>query len=96
MQSQSHIVVNKEGRVTAYVGEDSTNLCRAITLKHALKLYAKCGLIPTRGVTITVMLRIAKEYTGKNYKRGQAMQAAEDVGVWIETMRAALPVVEEN
>ena len=38
-----------------------------------------------------MMLKMATEYTGKTYKRGQYEQAAADVGVWVDTMRAALP-----
>ena len=89
--NQSHVEVHASGG-TSYVGKDAVNLFRAITLMSALSMYAKTGMIPTRGVTAMVMLRIAKEYTGKTYKRGQHAQAAEDVKVWVNTMKAAMPV----
>lgn len=94
-KSESYIVVNS-GRVTSYVGEDATNLVRAMTIKHALKFYAATGMLVTRGATPTRLLQMASEYTGKKYKRGEHRKAAEDVAVWVETMRAALPVIKEN
>lgn len=91
----SHIAVRGD-RVVAYVGKDATHLFRAITLKSALNLYARCGMLTTRNATPKVMLAIAKEYTGKDYKgKDKYLQAAEGVRVWIETMRAALPIVDE-
>ncbi len=74
------------------MGPDAVNLYRTICLKAALNLYAKCKLLTTRGVTPTSMLSMASEYTGKKYKRGQHAQAAIDVGVWVDTMKAALPI----
>lgn len=89
--NQSEVVVHKSGGTT-FAGPDAVNLFRAITLKMSLSLYAKTGMIPTRGVTSTVMLKLAKEYTGKTYKRGEHEKAAADVQVWIDTMKAAMPV----
>lgn len=88
--NDSYVRVGKGG--TTFVGPDAVNLVRAATLVGALRMYVRCGMLPTRGVTATVMLRLAKEYTGKTYTRGQHAQAAEDVAVWINTMKAALPI----
>lgn len=77
---------------TSFVGPDAVNLFRAITLRSALSMYAKIGMVPTRGVTATSMLAMATTYTGKKYKRGQHQQAADDMVTWIETMKAALPI----
>lgn len=90
----SQITIGKGG--TVFEGPDATALFRAMTLKGALGLYAKHGIIPTRGVTITRMLAIATEYTGKKYRRGEAAKAAADVEVWCNTMRAALPIILED
>jgi hypothetical protein len=81
---------------TMLVGPDAVNLFRALTLKSSLGLYAKCGMIPTRGVTITKILALATEYTGKKYKRGDAAKAEADVKAWCDAMRAALPDVVEK
>lgn len=91
----SELVVNKEGRVVCYVGPDATNLFRAKTLKAGLSLWRKTKMIPTRGVTISVMLVMAYGYTGKAYTRKQVEQAEADLQVWIDTMAAALPVTQE-
>lgn len=88
--NQSHVSVTPGG--TSYVGPDAVNLYRAKVLMTSLSLYAKTGMIPTRGVTAMVMLKMAQEYTGKTYKRGQHAQAAEDVKVWVNTMQTALPI----
>ena len=47
-----------------------------------------------RAYTPTAMLKAASGITGKTYKRGQHQQAADDIKVWCDAMKAALPVVE--
>jgi len=89
MTQEASIEVRGQG--VAFVGTDAVNLYRAMTLKSALSLFAKTGIIPTRGVTGTAMLKMATEYTGKAYKRGEHAKAAEDLDIWIKTMRAAIP-----
>lgn len=82
---------------TIYTGPDSIALYRAITLRGALKLYAQSGILMTRGMTVTKMLKAATHYTGKDYGRGnvtKAQAAAKELTVWIETMRSAIPVVD--
>ena len=89
--SELHV---KNGQITAYVGFDATRLMRARMLKSFIDLHKKTGMIPTRGVTITKMFKMAKEYTGQTYKRGEHDRAVNDLNVWIATMASALPVVE--
>ena len=91
MDSSLHV---KDGRITAYVGFDATRLMRARMLKSFIDLHKKTGMIPTRGVTITKMFKMAKEYTGQTYKRGEHDRAVNDLNVWIANMMSALPVVE--
>ena len=88
----SYVDIDKHGGTT-FVGPDAVNLFRAMTLEHALYMYARCKMIPTRGVTATMLLEMAGEYSGKTYTRGEHINAAVDVGIWIDTMRAAIPVV---
>jgi hypothetical protein len=89
--SELHI---RNGQITAYVGLDATRLYRVRTLKSFIDLHKKTGMKPTRGVTITKMFKMAKEYTGQTYKRGEHDRAVNDLNVWIANMMAALPVVE--
>ncbi len=93
---QSEIIHHRHGGTTL-VGPDAVNLYRAIHVQSALLMYAKTGMLMTRGATPTVLLRIAKEYTGKDYKgKDKYTQAADDVRVWIDTMKAALPVTDKR
>ena len=91
--TESHIRVS-EGNFTSFVGPDAVHLFRAKTIKSGLIMYANCGMKPNRAYTPSAMLKVAGEYTGKTYKRGQYRQAADDLQVWISTMLSALPVVE--
>jgi hypothetical protein len=68
---------------------------QANTLHQALKFYAKTGMRMTRVAKPTAMLELATTFSGKKYKRGEYLKAAEDLSTWIETMRAALPC-EDN
>lgn len=93
----SHRHISKDGAVTL-TGPDSMQFFRAIQLRAAISLYMKTGMIPTRGVTITKMLRAAKEFTGKVYGNnlpGYATAMA-DLQVWIDTMQTALPTTDER
>lgn len=89
----SHIVVNNR-KCSIFVGPDAIIYVRAELLSSSLKLYAVCKIIPTRGVTATKMLKMATGYTGKSYKRGEYLKAANDVKKWADEMKAALPKIE--
>lgn len=93
--SNSEIAYRSSGG-TSYVGPDAVNLFRAKLLAESLRMYARCGLIPTRGVTPTRMLAMATEYTGKTYKRGQYVQAADDIQKWADTMAVAIPTTVDG
>ena len=77
---------------TAFVGNDAVRLYAAITLRSAIKLYLKAGIIMTRGATISSLLRQAGARTGKTYRRGQGEAAVADLTTWITAMQSALPV----
>lgn len=94
MSNDSHISVSESA--TCFVGRDAVDLFRAVTLASALKLYANHKMIMTRGLTPARLLTLATEYTGKTYKRGEHRQAATDVQVWADTMKAALPVEHDK
>jgi hypothetical protein len=86
----SGVTVNRGG--TTFYGTDGVNLYKAIVLRSGLQLYARTGMKPNRAWTPTAMLDMAASYTGKKYRRGQHMDAANDLAVWIATMKAALPI----
>ena len=87
----SEVIVHEGGGVT-FIGQDAVRLYKAMALVSALELYARSEIIPTRGMTITRLMAIASSVSGKKYGRGQALIAAEDVQVWIEVMKSAMPV----
>lgn len=91
MQNQSEISVSAHGSVM-FSGRDAVELYRAMSLRSAIDLYASSKIKMTRQLTPSLMLQLAGEITGKSYKRGQYSQASRDLSVWIDTMKAALPV----
>jgi hypothetical protein len=93
--NQSEIVYRNS--CTTFAGPDAVNLVRAVHVKTALSMYAKHKMLMTRGANPTSLLLLAKEYTGKTYKgKDKYNEAAEGVRIWIETMKAALPVTDER
>ena len=56
-------------------------LFRLVTLKQALKIHVRTEgrMKLTRTATPTMMLKMASEYTGKRYRRGEQAQALTDI-----------------
>lgn len=91
----SHIVYSKgRGEATSYVGRDATELFRVNMLKISIKLWIKTGMMPTRGMGIKKMLKMAEQYTGRKYKTSEAAYAVEDLHNWVSVMVSALPIKE--
>lgn len=90
---KSEIVLSAAG--TMFSGPDAIHLFQAITLRSALKM-AKAGIRINRHTKTTDLLKMAKLYTGKTYKRGQFDQARDDLKIWIDTMRSAIPITIEE
>lgn len=81
----------------AMVGEDAILLFRAITLRSALGLYLKIGMLPSRNITPAKMLALTTTITKQPYTgNGKYDRALEDLTKWIDTMKAAMPVYEEG
>lgn len=93
MTEESYIGVS-DGKATSFVGPDAVRFFQATSLMVALKMYAKIKMIPNRAYTPTNMLRAASTITGKQYKRGDYIKAADDIKIWTNEMSAALPRVE--
>jgi hypothetical protein len=92
----SEIQVDANGRPTAFIGPDAVELVRVTALRRGILTYQRCRMIPTRGVTISKMIAAATKITGKKYRftDEEYLRAAADLQVWIDTMKAALPVVQ--
>lgn len=76
----------------SFVGYDAIQLYRALSLMNAIALHKRSGIAPTRGMGIMRMFQQAKEFTGETYKRGEHDRAINDLHVWIQLMRSALPI----
>lgn len=93
--SDSYIEYSKgRGEATSYVGSDATQLFRVNMLKSSIKLWMKTGMMPTRGIGIKKMLKMAEVYTGRKYKTSEAAYAVEDLHNWVTCMVSALPIKE--
>lgn len=92
---QSYLTYNKDGSASSFVGPDAVEMFRAFAIAQALRLYAKTGMQANRAYTPTAMLKAASSITGKKYKRGQYVQAADDLTIWGQEMKAALPIKEQ-
>lgn len=93
MPDNSEIGYNKKGDAVSFVGRDAVEVFRVATLKSAIALLSK-GIMPTRGLTMKKALAMAKQYTGQDYKRGEHERAMQDLTVWIQTMKSAIPTKE--
>lgn len=80
---------------TALLG-DATTLYSWKVLQQSIGLYMRTGMIPTRGVTISRMLKFATAITKKPYKNTPLgrQQAYDDLGTSCATLRAAIPDVD--
>jgi hypothetical protein len=93
--SDSYIEYSKSRKEAAsYVGSDATQLFRVNMLKSCIKLWMKTGMLPTRGIGIRKMLKMAEVYTGRKYKTSEAAYAVEDLHNWVTCMVSALPIKE--
>lgn len=92
-KAMNSYIGTRDGKCNSFVGPDAVNYVRAEVLASSLRLYATAKILPTRGVSATMMLKMATGYTGKSYKRGEYLKAAEDIKVWANEMKAALPKI---
>ena len=60
---------------------------QALAIKNALQFYAKHKMPINRAYTPARMLRTASSMTGRQYKRGEYLKAAEDLQALVEGVR---------
>ncbi len=77
-------------------GPDAMLYFKAAHLRSALRLFARTGIKPTRGVGGRQLMALATEITGKAYKARAYDQAVADLDVWLQTMRGALHVEDQR
>lgn len=88
--TESSITYNAKGDAVCFAGPDAVELYRAAVLNSAIGLLSK-GIRPARGMTMTKALAMATRYTGRTYKRTEHEQARNDINIWVQTMKLALP-----
>ena len=93
MRPENYLQVDSSDKVTSYCGPDAMAAFRALTIASALRLYAKTGMKANRAYTPTNMLNAATGITGKKYKRGEYVRAADDLTSWANEMKASLPII---
>lgn len=88
--TESKITVSSGGAVT-FEGPDAIQLFRANQIRSALGLH-KTGMRMSRGVTNRILFEQASQITGKKYKMKDFDRAREDLKIWIDAMKAAMPI----
>ncbi len=93
--TDSKIVLHKDGGTT-FSGPDATRLYSANIIKQGLLLYraSKGKILLTRGATRKLLLQRASAVSKKVYPQSAqgVDQAIVDLTIWIDNMKAALPV----
>lgn len=74
---------------TTFIGEGVT-VFAMIALAAGLELYARSGVIPNRNYTPMRMLAAAGSYTGRKFKRGEYVVAAQALRARANAVRATL------
>lgn len=97
MGTKDNTAITHHDGGTTYTG-DAITLYRWKALQQAIILYTKTGLIPTRGVTISKMLKAATEITSRPYKNTSEgrQQAVDDLQKSIATLKMAIPHEDER
>ena len=86
----------KSGAYTGFIGPDAVEFFRVKALRLSLIGYHKFKMIPTRGVTVTVMLKLASQVTGKQYTRAKILDAVFDLEQWLVKAQNSLEVVNKD
>ena len=72
---------------TSFSGSD-VNVFQVTALAMGLRLYAATGMKPNRAYTPTNMLKMATQFTGKTYKRGEFEKAAVDLLAYADVLKS--------
>lgn len=95
MTEESFIQYDAKGRAVSFVGPDAIQIFRAAALASAMGLY-KVGIRPNRHLSATQALKMATEYTGVKYKRGEYDRARDDLSAWVQRAKAVIPTMQRE
>lgn len=82
--SKSTITTSQSGAIVAS-GPDAVAVFQATVLARALRTYAATKMQVNRAYTPANMLAVATKITGKPFKRGQYIQAADALKEWADS-----------
>lgn len=75
---------------TTFAGPKGVGIYQAIVLASSLRLYAKTGIKPTRGVGPKHMMKLAEQITGLKFKAKEYILAAEALRTWADKTKAEI------
>ena len=75
--------------MTTFVGPTQVSVFQMVTIRSAIKLYAKTGMKANRAYTPTSMKVMVEKITGKIFKRGQWQEMQDALTVKIDEVRAS-------
>jgi len=81
---------------TTFVGPDAVSYYAAMSVRSALKLWRDAKIKVNGSFTVRRYLDNATHYTKKPYTVRQVSQAIDDLHVWCNAMRSALPESTEE
>lgn len=96
MKTDNTAIVHHDAGTT--LTGDAIELYRWKVVQQAIGLYIKTKMMVTRGATISLLMRQAGAITKKTYKNNAKgwQQAYDDLQVSCDTLRAAIPDVDER
>ena len=86
MEIDERSYLERTNNGTVFTGTD-VQIFQALSLASSISLFQKTGMLPTRGVTATKMLKLASGITGKTFKRRQYDQAIEALKEYANTLK---------
>lgn len=77
-------ITTTETGATVCSGKDAAAVFQAVAIARALRTYAATGMKMNRAYTPGNMLAMAEKITGKTFKRGKYVEAADALKEWAD------------
>lgn len=95
-REQPRITYDKNGDARSFTGREAVDVFAMAVIASGLRLYAKTRMQPNRAYTPTAMLRAAERHTGRKFKRGQYLEAAEALSARVQSEKARIAALGER
>lgn len=90
------ITYDANGDARVFDGPEAVSVFAMAAIASALRIYAKTGMKMNRAYTPKAMLAAAARYTGKTFKRGQYLAAAEALSEKVQSEKARIMALKEG